>query len=75
MSMAMIAITGKGSLLRYGTREWYSEALFDALRKNDDLPCGSLTTIDEGREVTITRKVPLENNPSDTRKKSNEKKD
>jgi hypothetical protein len=73
MSVTMIAITGKGSLLRYGTREWYSDALFEASRKNDDLPYGSLITIGEGREVAIARKVPLGSNASDTRKKSNEK--
>jgi hypothetical protein len=31
MSVMMIAIAEKGSLLMYGTREWYSEAFFETL--------------------------------------------
>lgn len=41
MSVTMIAIAGKGSLLRYGTREWYSEAFREALLKNDGLSFGT----------------------------------
>ena len=53
MSVMMIAITGNGSLLRYGICAWYVDALFDALRKNDGLASASLPVIDEGREVAI----------------------
>jgi hypothetical protein len=53
ISVMMIAMTGRGSLRRYGVREWYVDALFDAFRKKDGLPSGSPTTIDEGREVAI----------------------
>jgi hypothetical protein len=49
----MIAITGNGSLLRYGICAWYVDALFDALRKNDGLASASLPAIDKGREVAI----------------------
>jgi hypothetical protein len=71
MSVMMIAIAGKGSLLRNGTRAWYVNALFDALRKNDGLLSGSLTIIDEGREVAIATKVSLRDSTPNARKKSN----
>lgn len=66
MSVMMIAITGNGSLLRYGICAWYVDALFEALRKNDGLASASLPVIDEGREVAIL----LEHAPhSDTERK------
>jgi hypothetical protein len=66
MSVMMIAITGNGSLLRYGICAWYVDALFDALLKNDGLASASLPAIDEGREVAIL----LEHAPhSDTERK------
>jgi len=66
MSVMMIAITGNGSLLRYGICAWYVDALFDALRKNDGLASASLPVIDEGREVAIL----LEHAPhGDTKRK------
>lgn len=66
MSVMMIAITGNGSLLRYGICAWYVDALFDALRKNDGLASASLPAIDKGREVAIL----LEHAPhSDTERK------
>jgi hypothetical protein len=41
MSATMIAIAGKGSLLMYGTRAWYSEALFEIMPRVDDLGVSS----------------------------------
>lgn len=52
--VVMIAMTGKGSFLRYGIPAWYIEALFDALRKKEGLFSGSLPAFDEGREAIST---------------------
>lgn len=50
----MIAMAGKGSLLIYGTREWYSDAFFDILPNTVDLVllASSLRT-DGAGEVAI----------------------
>jgi hypothetical protein len=48
ISVTMIAIAGKGSFCRYGTREWYSEAFVVAWRKNEGLAALLSTMIDAG---------------------------
>jgi hypothetical protein len=57
MSVAMIAIAGNGSLCRYGTREWYCDALLETLRKNEGLaPDSSMATmIEAGGEPAIVK--------------------
>lgn len=62
ISVTMIAIAGKGSFCRYGTREWYSEAFVVAWRKNDGLAALFSTMIDAGGDwgfAMVTEHVPL----------------
>lgn len=42
ISVAMIPTTAQGSLLRYGMRVWYADALFDTALKNESLVVGAL---------------------------------
>jgi len=53
----MIAIAGKGSLLRYGTREWYTEAFFDTFRMNEGRLSGALEIVDAGREFVMMNRA------------------
>jgi hypothetical protein len=53
MSVTMMAIAGKGSFCRYGTRAWYCDALAETLRRKDDLLSVSSTMTDEGGECAM----------------------
>jgi hypothetical protein len=57
MRVTIIAITGNGSLLRYGTREWYVEAFFETLRMNEGWRSDALEIVDAGRELVMMRRA------------------
>ena len=59
MSVTMIAIAGKGSLLIYGTREWYFEAFFDMLSRKVGLfgLASSLRTDGDGEVAILKGKI------------------
>lgn len=54
IKMTIIAIAGNGSFLRYGTRAWYPEALFENCVMSDGFPAStSSLPRDEGLESAI----------------------
>jgi hypothetical protein len=55
IKVAMIATAANGSLLRYGTRPWASDALLDKFLRSETFPSSASATpsLDEGRRSVM----------------------